>query len=160
MASRMGFLLAWYLWRTSSISCCICGSREARRSWSSSTDHVLTCRDDTFIELSLSNVPEGDAAAAEGHFSSSSSSPGDDEEQTCPSGLGWTLMKDPKNHVTVLWSRFLSSAGSLLGRELFFIIFIIICHEITTLSEELLKAPSPGVPWMSLPVRRGDGVQL
>lgn len=50
-------------------------------------------------------------------------------------------MKDPKE-------------GPRDGSEL---LFIIICHEITTLSEELLKAPSPGVPWMSLPVRRGDG---
>ena len=43
----MGFLLAWYLWRTSSISCSICGSSEARRRWSSSTDQVLTCTDDS-----------------------------------------------------------------------------------------------------------------
>lgn len=73
MASRMGFLLAWYRWRTSSISCSICGSREARRRWSSSTDHELTCRDHAFILVfSTSKLPPDQSAgwdgAADGHY--------------------------------------------------------------------------------------------
>ena len=43
MASRMGCLLAWYLWWISSISCSIWGSREASRARSSSTLHDRIC---------------------------------------------------------------------------------------------------------------------